>query len=909
MKPRSRRVFALWERLLIGALTLAAIMAAAYISYHAWLDKARQELISQTELAQQDLGRWFADGESVLVSLSGLAQGSDDISSTELASISQALLDQYPHIYSLARLVRVTAADRSGFEREMHQHGYTNFFIRQSLPAPGRFVRAGSREEYFVLTFVEPWNPYSARYVGVDLLSMPGVAAALTRAVVHGGVDGVYTESLLRPGRYYLLSKITYYGHFAPQDTESRRAQASGGFTALIDLDQLAVDLGEKYPGIEFQFVTAELASSPSQTGMTLRRVGWLSTLFEQSTDLPVPGGRLGVTFTASISPAGEPASVLNHAIWPLLLAMLSVAVIFAIRNRRLMRIGQRQAEEALARERERAQVTLRSIGDAVITIDDQCCVQYMNRVAEALVGVRADYARGCHLSDIINPVDEDDGHSIALARETCVYELLNHDRFLLTKPSGELACVDCTVTQLDDHGDSSVGRVLVLRDISRERELAKQLTFQATHDRLTGLANRWEFEAHIAALLEDKDGREHALCYLDLDQFKLVNDTCGHVAGDKLLRRVSQLLTAEVRDDDLVARVGGDEFAIILANSSVEAARRFAERVRSLLRESHFEWDGKVFDIAASIGVVPLRQDDMTPTEVQSMADLACYTAKDRGRDCVHVYEPGDQAIAQKRGEMDWHNRIKAALKENRLCLYWQDIYRVSNTGSGPCMREFLVRMRAPNGDLVPPMAFIPAAERFGLISAVDRWVIENAIRVMASIRPRGRGPHFTINLSAQSLQDEKLARHIDRLLNEANVPPAWVCFEITETAVISNLAAAGSFIQELKNLGCKFALDDFGTGVSSFGHLKRLPVDYIKIDGEFVRDITDDPVDLTVVESIAGIGKALGIPTVAERVENAATFMLLKQIKVDYVQGTYFGEPKPVWPLPIAVERVANA
>ncbi len=557
-----------------------------------------------------------------------------------------------------------------------------------------------------------------------------------------------------------------------------------------------------------------------------------------------------------------------------------------------------KNAEAQIFKEKERAHITLQSIGDGVITMDVSGNIEYLNPYAEQMVGCSSDSAANMPLASLLSFTDAakhvplDDPVSMCLEEEQVV--VFNEHVHAVRKDGARFA-VKLTVSPMRDLQGRIQGVVMVLHDASEMWKMAQQLSYQASHDALTGLINRREFDQQLAQALERcrKTGRQHTLCYMDLDQFKIVNDTCGHIAGDRLLKQLSQVLVSDVRDNDVFARLGGDEFGLLLEGCSLGKAESIVEKVRKKVKGFRFTWEDKNFEIGVSIGMVPIDKDSVSVTELLSEADAACYVAKDLGRNRIHKYQQGDSELVKHKSEMQWVNRIQQALEEDRLVCYCQSIQPLECDLE--LYAEILIRMLDENGDIVLPGAFIPAAERYHLMSDIDRWVIRNVFAWLQKMEV-GVEQHYTINLSGQSVGDNKILQFIIDNLNEFEIDPSCICFEITETAAVANLDSARDFIAHLHELGCKFALDDFGSGLSSFAYLKNLDVDYLKIDGSFVQDINNDPVDYAMVASINRIGHLMGIKTIAEFVEDSEILERLKEIGVDYVQGYNIDIPKPL-------------
>ena len=430
-------------------------------------------------------------------------------------------------------------------------------------------------------------------------------------------------------------------------------------------------------------------------------------------------------------------------------------------------------------------------------------------------------------------------------------------------------------------------------------RRAEEAIRHMAFHDALTDLTNRREFECRLEHALESarRDHSSHACLYLDLDQFKIINDTCGHVAGDDLLRQLAVLFQKHVRNIDTLARLGGDEFGVLLENCPIEQAQRIAENFRQVIAEFRFVWRERPFGISVSIGLVPITAASRNVNGILSAADMACYAAKNLGRNRVHLYNESDIGLARRHGDIQWVPRIKQALEDDQFRLYRQSIVPLSGYALGTKSFEFLLRYIDTNNNAISPGTFIPAAEHYNLMPKVDRWVIQHAFSYLAeAFRNNGglkESSLFFINLSENSLSDDEVYPFIKRLLHDYRIPPHVICFEITETAAITNLGKAVEFIKKIKDHGCQFALDDFGSGLSSFSYLKTIPVDFLKIEGGFIRNMLDDPMNSAIVEAINQIGHVAGIRTIAEFVETGVIKQKLKSIGVDYAQGYGIGYP----------------
>ena len=617
------------------------------------------------------------------------------------------------------------------------------------------------------------------------------------------------------------------------------------------------------------------------------------------------------LTRSVQLFDAGRPAGrleviqslreiLLNTGLVALLGIALGGAVFAALRIIPLRAL--RRATDNLRDERERAEVTLHSIGDAVITTNAGAQVEYLNPVAELLTGWSTAEAKGKPLAEIFVLVNELTQEPVqnplqqAMATKTTI-PLANHTA-LIRRDGKHIPIEDNAAPILDQHG-KVLGGVLVFHDVSATRSLSTALSWQASHDALTDLINRAEFERRLerARITAAAENRSHVLCYIDLDQFKIVNDTCGHAAGDILLKQLTQLLQTRVRAADTLGRLGGDEFGLLIQSCPIDQGQRIASGLLDAFNNFRFSWDDKVFTVSASIGVVPITPSAGPVEKLMSDADAACYSAKEAGRNRIHVFRYQEAEHSERRDQLNWVSTITRALDDDRFTLYYQPYLTLTPGAADGARLELLVRMIGEKGEVIPPGAFIPAAERYKMMPAIDRWVITNVFKNAALLAGKfGNNSVCSINLSGQALSDEQFYDYIREQMNTHKVVSSMFCFEITETAAVNELHRASQLISRVKALGFKFALDDFGSGMSSFNYLKNLPVDYLKIDGSFVRDIATNPVSRTMVSAMNQIAHAMGLATVAEFVDSEAALEILRTIGVDFAQGYLISKPMPL-------------
>lgn len=572
--------------------------------------------------------------------------------------------------------------------------------------------------------------------------------------------------------------------------------------------------------------------------------------------------------------------------------------------------LDKKRSEDLLYNEKSRAMTTLESLGEGVITTDQHGFISYINPTASRLTGYNTEDAIGQHLHQIFRTSNTATYKEFDYPIQSCIDfgAIIRHDALLrLTNRNGDDIVIRDTSTAIYDKNNNAIGAVLIFDDFTSMHNMAERLVYQASHDDLTGLANRREFETQLEnSLHEVHSGEaEHVLCYIDLDQFKIINDTCGHAAGDELLRQLSQLIKGKVRGHDILARLGGDEFGIILKNCPTDRAVVIANNILTTLASFIFSWGTKQHQVGASVGLVALNKTQLSLSDAMIAADSACYIAKEQGRNRVHIFTPTDTEIFKLHGAMQWFQRIKDALSQETLELYVQQIHPISqNALTENSHYEVLLRLRS-DGTIYSPDAFITTAERYNLMPNLDRWVVLQTFTVLRQFHSSPDGaastPYLSINLSGQSIGHEDFHAFVYDALLQSQIDPGHIIFEITETAAIANLNHAIHFMNKFRDMGCRFALDDFGSGLSSFGYLTSLPVDFIKIDGKLIRSAHNNPINFSIVDAINRIAHEMKLATIAEYVEDDAILEQMRALGIDYVQGFSMSSTQPIQTLQI--------
>ena len=888
----------------IAGLCLLIFAALTSQVLNLGIEQLEVDLEQATDNAYAQLTDDLHSSSNILNGFNAFLRTVDNVDYKNLEGYSHSIREQYPHIYMMQYMQRVANDERDNFIAARRNEGYATYQVTEFAGTDHpTLVPARDRHVYYPLVFMDPLVVRTAALLGFDAYSHPVLRQAIDDAIIHGENQATVPFQLYEGGLGYAIFRPVFTTEILPEDNALKRELATRLVAVIIRIDKL---LDRINIGTPYQMSLSYLNTSDNN----YQDVSVNDKLHKQNKDsiLPVYSNQrtfahAGRTFKLTVERQVQWKDFNYEWIAFALIATAAISLlIFNFIHLRLESERDRHlAQAALFREKELAEVTLHSIGEAVITTDLEQNIKYMNPIASLLTGWSIDEALNLPLEHVFCLVSEDSHREV----DSIVYECLQKNQaisletptLLISKNGAEYA-IENSAAPICDHSGSTVGCVLVFRNVTNIRNMSKKMEFQATHDSLTGLINRREFEKLLKNAVQSArdENHQHALCYLDLDQFKVVNDTCGHMAGDQLLRELANLMPHSIRASDCLARLGGDEFGVLMFDCPLKQAEKVADSLRTAIKDFHFSWDRKTFDIGVSIGLVPINQDSGSLQDILRCADSSCYIAKDLGRNRVHIYTPDDYELVKRHGEMQWLTRIQNAIDENRFQLALQTIQATHPDNELP-HKEILLRMQDHEGNIIPPMSFIPAAERYDVMSTLDRWVINTALQMIHEEHQRNkRDCIYNINLSGQTLCDTEILNFIRSQVDKYDVAPEYICFEITETAVIANLSLAIDFISAMKQIGCKFALDDFGSGMSSFAYLKNLQVDYLKIDGNFIRDIVVDKVDHAMVEAVHQVGHVMGIKTIAEFVENMEIMRLLEEIGVDYAQGYGISEPKPV-------------
>lgn len=897
-------IYTLLSILAVGAITYG------YLQYST--NKQRLTDIGYAESLSNQLSGELGNAVGVMSSVTSVQQVLDDPYGDQLDTFALRAVDSSTLINTLSRYERVEAENLVEFSQHMSESGVYNFSI-STLTTNGERVPVRAKQAYYPLVWLHPFSPVSATMIGIDLS---------TNASIHRTIQGSESTNTVQiaalptgwsadTGNDLLLIKPTYVGRYAPDVNSKLASNSNGGVIMGIALSDYINDSNLIDPGYDisvwiklFDETQATLREDvyvrPGEEDGQVYFKGFFTGVY--ATSAPLPGNSsLQITISGH---GGISRNILTQA------ALLTIATCFILLVLFRLLFIIRQRDVAHRRDMESAQITLKAIGDAVITTNKNNIITYVNPSTEALLGQPSNQLLGKTINDTVSLINEnrenltsETEHSLAQAMASDT--VINLPALQLAVTSDSPVFVSCKISPLyTDCLAQDKGHVLVLRDISAEQEMTRELAFMATHDSLTEIANRYHFENELKRLIASpvSQNRHHSICYIDLDQFKTINDTCGHSAGDRLLVRVSQGLNAIIRDNDLLARLGGDEFGLLIADCKEDDAIKIAKRIYAFFQTLYFKHVDDVFAVRASIGFVHISEQFDNIEDVMAAADLACYSAKDRGRNELYVFNHFHDETADRMSEMMWLPKLQMALRNDSFRLFIQPIVAIQSGNDAPCAPfehyEILLRFVTDDGSLITPAQLIVAAERYNLMRDIDRWVVSNAISLIAKLKSQMGDslPQFSINISGQSSVDSDFPGFINDQIVSSGIDPATLVFEITETSAITNMQSAVNLVDYLHDIGCKLALDDFGAGVSSFGYLKSLPVDYLKIDGQFIKYIDTNEVDREMVKCMRAVAKILGIEVVAEFVETKEIVEVLQELDVDYAQGYYYSKPHPM-------------
>ncbi len=890
-------------------LSVTILMLGIAVGLLVWKDYQSAEFNFRKESGRihETLSRNIINIDSVLSGFAALHNAIELVDADQFSQYARHILKHYPLIYSIKLLGKVEKNFREQFTEKIREEGFPAFEIKEGKRSdPSGWKLATSRPVYFPITAIEPMLPSRIAEIGFDLNSDVKYRDVIRSAIESGNASSVSTYL---PGRGdgYMVFMPIYAGRIPPENTYDRKSQ----ILYLISVEILARDL---LAGVK---ITPGFNVVIYKKNEKLRGLNRIIHLFhnknikegkpekdefryDKVVNINGQSILLSISYPVSYEIFGSKKIVTTFLIWGAF-----VILILYIFNTHYARLAEREESlYAWQREKERADVTLHSLADAVITTNLNGVVEYMNPVAERLTGWKAADAKGHGIEDVFVLVDEASEKKITSPAIECIQRgvMKKSDADIsLVQKDGEYCSVDYSIAPMYGNQNMVLGAVLIFQDVGASRMMSKLLEYQATHDDLTGLYNRREFEKRMSRAMERafKHNDHYILMYMDLDQFKVINDTCGHVAGDVVLRQITELTKPHLMSREIMARLGGDEFGLLLEGYSLKEANKLANKLLKTIRKYRFQWTDKIFEIGVSIGIVDIDSDMQSISNVMSYADAACYMAKEMGGNHIQVYQMDDDDYKHRKDQMNWVQRITQAFTDNRFILYAQKIVPLQ-VASDEEHYEILMRMIDDNGDIIVPQDYIIAAERYRTMKDIDRWVIRNSfIKINKYLGLMSGDPSlpvkmFSINISGQTLSSQKELEYVREQLLEYTGISQYIIFEITETAAISNLVSAQKFIDEFRGMGVRFSLDDFGTGVSSFNYLKNLKVDYLKIDGGFVREMMEDTVDYAMVKSIAHIGSVMGIKTIAEHAEKEIICDNLREMGVDYAQGFYLHEPE---------------
>lgn len=894
--------------IIIALLVTLALMFICYSLNRQHHDGLNDE---RMRTASADISEQIGEIRALMASLIGLHQTAPGSRGSSMLLFSSQIFENTDYVTSIGRYDRVSQEGLERFEANMSEFGLLDYRVK-GIDEDGRASSLPAAPWYYPISILEPLLPSNARLVGTDLRSIEALGPTLdTIARKNEILLGSFPDTWPYGGQLVLFRPV-YLGQQVPTSAASRWKQSAGGFWISIDVAALFSNITARLSDVDIQVmvkhgdtVTSLFSQEARYTDPLYLRFLYPRQQLNEQWDADASSliihfeKEIGFTATALLVSAGS------------IVALVLIILQFASYQRARLKSdkAQRLSREALYEVREMAERTLNAVHDAIITLDADLRISHVNPAAILLFNARPIDTLGQHFNQFMRfKLIDEPGKALDLGS---ALQNLTHDskgEFDITPMSRthEDLVLKLTLTSSYTKEGTISGHVLVMRNVSQERRLSEKLVYQANHDALTGCYNRYYFEQALAMRIDEVAFSDncHALLYMDLDQFKIVNDTCGHRAGDQLLRELVEHLGSIIREQDILSRLGGDEFGLLLINVTPEQVSSISERLFKLFQSFIFRHEERSFAVRASIGVVHIESTCKNLKDVMSAADIACYAAKDAGRNRLYVYSPDDHALSERSEELSWLPRLQTALQNEEFVLYMQPVARVSRGMSElPSPQasiehfEFLLRLPNADGSEFTPWQFIRAAERYGLMRQIDRWVLRTALRTIAELDRGHKAPYsYSINLSGQSAADPGFSDYLREQYEYYKPSPESIWFELTETAAISHHSIAIELFKNIQSLGSLIALDDFGSGLSSFGYLKNMPIDIIKIDRQFVQNIATDKFDKHMVGAIHRLSRTMGVRTVAEYVDSQEILDELCNIGIDYAQGFHIGKPASI-------------
>lgn len=904
------RGFTAAEWLGVGLLLIVITSAVLLVAYRLNINYQQRQFAESISTVGKEIGVRMGETRAVVNSMLGVHYASLAQDGNELTTLANEFLKQSDFVSGIGRFVHVKDESRQDFEGSMAENGVYAFAVH-NVDASGNIGIRARADDYNAITMAEPTSPTNTAALGIDLNTSQHFAGSIEKAIKSG--QSFFTRV---PGHWpidaqLLIVSPSYLGRIPPADEIERKNQFEGGYWLAIDIENIDLSTFKFERNLTLSVMLRD--ASGQRTLLEKSVAGQDTILVFPSLYKPEPRhiewriGNSRLLFIAEPQHGIAIRSVLLTALALVVSLALMCTVFLFFHIKRVADFDRNRNLRTIYDQRERAEKTLNAIIDSVFTLDSEMRISHLNPAAQLTLGTDLQSAKGRCLNEIIDLEQLDDIESsglepptfnLAAAMQKLPLSEKNDYNLALSSANADPISIKLTLSRTLDNDGAPSGFIIVMRDVSEEKRLHRQLEYQANHDPLTKSKNRFYFEKRLERLIEStKTGnRQHALCYIDLDQFKIVNDTCGHAAGDALLKELTGTIQSTIRPSDILARLGGDEFGLLLIDVTREQAEKRANQIFQFFQDCTFSYQNKAFAVRASIGFVLINEQSGSISDVMAAADIACYTAKDGGRNSIHYYSENNETMSQKHEEMKWLPALQKAIDDNSFRLLVQPIAKIHPQDQSYSIHhfEFLLRLVNAEGQETTPHQFIQAAERYDLMKDIDRWVISNAFKSISDLDASTPEQYFfAINLSGQSAADPTLLDFIEQQLQLHNVDPTLLCFELTETAAISHFSVALKLINEIRGMGSRVALDDFGSGLSSFGYLKKFPVDILKIDGQFVRDIHTNPIDREMVRALNQVAKAMQIETIAEFVESGEILNELMEIGIDYAQGYYIGKP----------------